>query len=261
MRIVLSDLASADGFVSKDTVAGGYGSRLRPFSKVTRVISALKKHLHSLPSVQLGYVAAMCAEAGHEVVFTDGKPAEGDAAIVLSSLVDYRRECAWAEAQRARGVRTGFVGLAASKLPELFEPHADFIVMGEPEQAIARLAAGEPLSGRVPSPPVKDLSTLPFQRWDLVGAGTRRGMSVPFTGRPVGGSFPLLASRGCPEFCTYCPHRILASYRDRPASNIVDESRARGRPGCRRREPPRPEARPRRRRRAMLRLWTRAGTP
>ena len=142
---------------------------------------------------------------------------------MLSSLVDYRRECAWADEQRARGLRTGFVGLAASKLPELFEPHADFIVMGEPEQAIARLAAGESLSGRVPSPPVTDLSTLPFPRWDLVGAGTRRGMSLPFTGRPVGGSFPLLASRGCPEFCTYCPHRILASYRDRPASNIVDE--------------------------------------
>src|SRR5262245_45793127 len=182
MRIVLADLASADGFVSKDTVAGGYGSRLRPFSKVTRVISAVKKRLHNLPSVQLGYIAAICAEAGHEVVFTDGPPAEGDAAIVLTSLVDHRRECAWAEAQRARGLRTGFVGLAASKLAELFEPHADFIVMGEPEDAIMRFAAGEPLRGRVPSPPVRDLATLPFPRWDLVGAGTRRGMAIPFTG-------------------------------------------------------------------------------
>src|SRR5262249_49804867 len=25
------------------------------------------------------------------------------------------------------------------------------------------------------------------------------------------------------EFCTYCPHRILASYRGRPAAHIVDE--------------------------------------
>ena len=223
MRIVLADLASADGFVSKDTVAGGYGSRLRPFNKVTQLISTVKRHLHSLPSVQLGYIAALCAEAGHDVVFTDGQPVEGDVAVVLTSLVDYRRECAWAEEQRSRGLRTGFVGLAGSKLPELFEPHADFVVIGEPEQAITRLAAGELLSGRVPSAPVEDLSTLPFPRWDLVGAGSRRGVSIPFTGRPAGGSFPLLASRGCPEFCTYCPHRILASYRDRPASNIVDE--------------------------------------
>ena len=51
MRIVLADLESADGFVSKDTVAGGYGSRLRPFSRVTRIVSATKRRLHALPSV------------------------------------------------------------------------------------------------------------------------------------------------------------------------------------------------------------------
>jgi radical SAM superfamily enzyme YgiQ (UPF0313 family) len=33
----------------------------------------------------------------------------------------------------------------------------------------------------------------------------------------------LLASRGCPEFCTYCPHRILAGYRARSIANILDE--------------------------------------
>src|SRR5437870_7935726 len=126
MQIVLADLASADGFVSKDTVAGGYGSRLRPFSRVTRVISTLKQQLHALPSVQLGYIAAICAAAGHDVVYSEGEAAEGDVAIVLTSLVDYRRECAWAQEQRARGVRVGFVGLAASKLPELFETSGDF---------------------------------------------------------------------------------------------------------------------------------------
>jgi radical SAM superfamily enzyme YgiQ (UPF0313 family) len=33
----------------------------------------------------------------------------------------------------------------------------------------------------------------------------------------------VLASRSCPEFCTYCPHRILASYRSRSVANILDE--------------------------------------
>jgi radical SAM superfamily enzyme YgiQ (UPF0313 family) len=33
----------------------------------------------------------------------------------------------------------------------------------------------------------------------------------------------VLASRGCPEFCTYCPHRILAGYRTRSVENIADE--------------------------------------
>jgi hypothetical protein len=154
MRIVLTDLASAEGFVSKDTVAGGYGSRLRPFSRVTRVMSAIKQHLHALPSVQLGYIAALCAAAGHDVVYTAGEPVEGDVAVVLTSLVDYRRERAWAQAQRERGLRVGFVGLAASKLPELFEEHGDFVVIGEPERAAMMLAAGEPLTGGVQSAPI-----------------------------------------------------------------------------------------------------------
>src|SRR3954449_10125541 len=149
MQVVLADLMSADGFVSKDTVAGGYGSRLRPFSRVTRVISELKRHFHSLPSVQLGYIAALLASGGHDVVYTEGEAIDGDVAIVLTSLVDHRRECTWAEAQRARGVRVGFVGLTASKLPELFEPSGDFVVIGEPEEAVKRLAAVETLTGRI----------------------------------------------------------------------------------------------------------------
>jgi radical SAM superfamily enzyme YgiQ (UPF0313 family) len=222
MRIVLADLASADGFVSKDTVAGGYGSRLRPFSRVTRVVCALKRRLHHLPSVQLGYLAAICAAAGHEVTWTDGGQASGDLAIVLTSLVDYRHETAWAMAQRERGLRVGFVGLAASKLPQLFDAAGDFVVVGEPESAVRALAAGQTLSGRVPSAPVEDLDALPFPRWDL-RPRDRRWFSLPFAARPLGGAYPLLASRGCPEFCTYCPHRILASHRVRSTANIADE--------------------------------------
>jgi len=223
MRIVLADIESADGFVGKDTVAGGYGSRLRPFSRVTRIISAMKRRLHALPSVQLGYIAALCAQAGHEVVYTTGEPVDGDVAIVLTSLVDHRREAMWAQAQRARGIRVGFVGLAASKMPELFEDFGDFTIIGEPEDAVRRLAAGAVLEGRVQSAAIDDLDSLPFPRWDLVGGLNRRTLPIPFGARPAGGAFPLLASRGCPEFCTYCPHRILADYRDRAPHRIVDE--------------------------------------
>src|SRR4051794_3400 len=225
MRIVLADLASTDGFVSKDTVVGGYGSRLRPFSRVTRIICSVKRRLHEIPSVQLGYVAAICAEAGHEVTFTNGPTINGDVALLLTSLVDHRRETAWADAQRQRGCRVGFVGLTASKLPELFESHGDFIAIGEPEAAARRLAAGEVLSGRVISDPVQALDSLPFPRWDLIGNMTPGGWPLPFAGRPTSGAIPVLASRGCPEFCTYCPHRILAAYRSRTPLNILDELR------------------------------------
>ncbi len=221
MRVVLADLKGREGFVSKDTVAGGYGSRFKTFSRTTSWVQRFKSQYHFTPSVHLAYLAAILAEAGHEVLSTSEEPVEADLAIVLSSLVDYRHETEWADTMRARGVRVGFVGLAASKMPQLFADHADFIINGEPEEAVSRLARGEHLSGICVSEPVMDLDSLPFPRWDLVAQKRRSGIRM--VARPVGGGFPLLSSRGCPEFCTYCPHRILAPYRTRSVHNIVDE--------------------------------------
>jgi radical SAM superfamily enzyme YgiQ (UPF0313 family) len=222
MRIVLADLKGGDGFISKDTVAGGYGSRLRPFSKVTGVISNMKRGFHDLPSVQLAYAAALATRAGHTVVPSSGELAHGDVALVLSSLVDFRRETAWATAMRTMGTRVGFIGLAAAKMPQLFEGAADFIIKGEPEAALLQMMNGRTLSGIVESPDITDLDVLPFPDWDSLIAPRRR-FHVPFAGRPAGGALPVLASRSCPEFCTYCPHRILSTYRSRSVNNILDE--------------------------------------
>jgi radical SAM superfamily enzyme YgiQ (UPF0313 family) len=222
MRVVLADIESTEGLTSKDTVVGGYGSRLRPFSRVTRVIAGLKGTFLKLPSVHLAYGAALARRAGHDVAFSSGEPLDGDVAIVLSSLVDHRRESEWARAMRARGVRVGFIGLAAQKLPHLFVDTADFIVDGEPEHALMRVMNGERLSGFVASPQVDDLDSLPFPYWEPL-ISPRRRWRVPYSARPVGGSLPLLASRSCPEFCTYCPHRIQAGYRSRSVTSILDE--------------------------------------
>jgi anaerobic magnesium-protoporphyrin IX monomethyl ester cyclase len=221
MRVVLADLEGAGGLVAKDTVVGGYGHRLVPFSKVSRVYGCLKRRYFNVPSIQMAYLAAILDRAGHEVVFTRRHQVDGDLAIVLSSLVDYRNETRWADQTRARGVPVGFVGLAASKLPQLFTDHADFVIRGEPEEAVSRLAAGETLCGLCHSDPVDDLDSLPFPRWDLLLP--RRQGGVGMSGRPASHRFQLLGSRGCPEFCTYCPHRILAGYRARSVNNIVDE--------------------------------------
>jgi radical SAM superfamily enzyme YgiQ (UPF0313 family) len=222
MRVVLADLESNRGFVSKDTVVGGYGSRLVPFSRVTSVIASLKKKFHDVPSVHMAYIAAILARAGHDVLWTRGEEIDGDVALALSSLVDYKNETAWADRMRARGVKVGFIGITASKMPELFEGHCDFIFQGEPETAVMRLAQGIVPSGIVVSEQIDDLDSLPFPRWDLVREDGQKPGRKWFT-RPVGGGFPLLASRGCPEFCTYCPHRILAGYRARSIANIADE--------------------------------------
>src|SRR5918911_4465506 len=157
MRVVLADLKSTRGFVSKDTVVGGYGSRLDPFSRVTTVISYVKKQFHDVPSVHMAYIAAILARGGHDVKWTRGELADGDVAIVLSSLVDHKAETAWADQMRARGVRVGFVGITASKMPQLFQDHCDFIVNGEPEAGVMRIAQGQIPEGVVVSEQVDDL--------------------------------------------------------------------------------------------------------
>ncbi len=225
MRVLLVDLPARDGVVSKDTVVGGYGSRLLPFSRVTRIVGLLKERMHTVPSVHLAYLSAILAQYGHDVGWSRGEMPDADVAIVLSSLVDHKHETAWADVMRARGTRVGFVGLTASKLPQLFRDHADFLVIGEPEAAIQRMARGARLEGECASEPISDLDALPFPRWDFAAARPGR-WRLPFAARPFGGGVPLLASRGCPEFCTYCPHRILAGHRARSVRNIADELEA-----------------------------------
>src|SRR5438093_5005603 len=165
MKVVLADLKSNRGFVSKDTVVGGYGSRLDPFSRVTTVMANLKQLFHDVPSVHMAYIAAILARAGHDVSWTRGEMVDGDVALVLSSLVDHKNETAWADGMRARGAKVGFIGITASKMPELFADHCDFILNGEPEAAVMQLSqTGEIPCGNVASAQINDLDSLPFPR-------------------------------------------------------------------------------------------------
>src|SRR5437773_7734997 len=87
--IVIADLKGRHGSVSKDTVAGGYGSRFRGDSVTTRFAKNVRRAFLNLPSIHTGYLAAIFANAGHKVVVTrDDKPIQGDLALVLTSLVD-----------------------------------------------------------------------------------------------------------------------------------------------------------------------------
>ena len=102
MRIVLADLASADGFVSKDTVAGGYGSRLRPFSRVTQIISAMKRHLHALPSVQLGYISHYSSNNHVH------KPKTTRNIRLVSSLINYQQTTSTATTTSNKSLKTNY---------------------------------------------------------------------------------------------------------------------------------------------------------
>jgi anaerobic magnesium-protoporphyrin IX monomethyl ester cyclase len=219
--IVIANLKGAGGFVSKDTVAGGYGSRFSGYSFSTRFAKNVRRIFQNVPSIHCGYLSAIFAENGHKVIETTGAQVEGDLAFVLTSLVDYKHERAWAEEARLRGMKVGFFGTPATHIPELFTGAGDFIISGEPEAAALRIAAGEEPCGTVLSPAINDLDSLPFPRWDLLK--TRR---YGYTSRRVSGltrAIPMLTSRSCPEHCTYCPHRITAGFRARTAGNVIAE--------------------------------------
>ena len=226
MRVVIADIKGRGGFVNKDTVVGGYGSRFRGFSWTTQWIERARRLFQNVPSIHVGYLAAIFEQAGHDVRVTRGEFVEGDIALILSSLVDYRHEIEWAqEIKRRYGMRVGFFGAPATHMPELLENDADFLIKGEPEQAAMRIAAGEIPSGVMVSPAIDNLDTLPFPAWHLFDQNNARHA----VGRSMWGSrraFPILSSRSCPEFCTYCPHRITAPYRARSAENVVAEIEA-----------------------------------
>src|SRR5437867_4004256 len=225
MRVVIADLKGRGGFVNKDTAVGGYGSRFHGFSRTTRWIERLRKLYQNVPSIHAGYLAAIFAQSGHDVRITRDRVLEGDVALVLSSIVDHRHEVEWAEEARQRfRMRVGFFGAPATHMPELLRDRADFIIKGEPEYAAMRMAAGEIPKGSVESPPVADLDTLPFPAWHLF----RRKMVRHAVGRSLRAAhaaFPILSSRSCPEFCTYCPHRITAPYRSRSPESVVAEAK------------------------------------
>ncbi|HEY2381931.1 MAG TPA: radical SAM protein [Terriglobia bacterium] len=221
MRVVIADLKGRGGFVNKDTVVGGYGSRFRGFSWTTNWIERARKLFQNVPSIHCGYLAAIFEKAGHEVRITNEEFVDGDIALILSSLVDYKHEIEWArEAKKRFGLRVGFFGAVATHMPELIQDDADFVIKGEPEAAAMRIAAGEVPEGLMASPAIDDLDTLPFPAWQLFNPGRHAvGRSI----RASRHSFPILSSRSCPEHCTYCPHRITAPYRARTAENVVEE--------------------------------------
>jgi radical SAM superfamily enzyme YgiQ (UPF0313 family) len=220
--VVIANLRGKDGFVNKDTVAGGYGSRIRGDSFTTRFNKNLRRVFQNIPSIHVGYLSAIFANAAHKVVVTsNSNQVDGDLALVLSSLVDFRHECEWAEDARARGMKVGFFGTAATHMPQLFKDAADFIISGEPEAAAIQIASGAEAAGVVTSPAINDLDSLPFPRWDIV-----KPRRFNYIGRNKLGfvrAIPMLTSRSCPEHCTYCPHRITATFRQRSVENVIGE--------------------------------------
>ena len=183
MRVVLADLKSDRGFVSKDTVVGGYGSRLDPFSRVTRIMAYLKKQFHDV------------AERPHGL--HRGDPG----ARRPRRDVDARR--AGRRRRRARAVVAGRsqerngVGRSDARARRQGRVHRHHGVEDAASCSTATATSSSTASrkrpscgwrratiprGIVVSEQIDDLDSLPFPRWDLVtedrGAGVRHQVVV-----------------------------------------------------------------------------------
>jgi len=213
------------GLVNKD-VAGGFGT-VSEFGRtlVGDLLTRFKQRQVRMPILSLGYVAALFEEAGWTVRYTEdpATATRDDLALVYTSLVAHDAELAAAAHLRRAGTRVGFLGAFASVRPELFVEHGDFVIEGEPEQAVRGLAAGDEPTGIVSSPMVQDLDTLPFPSWSAFD-GRRFRHAGYFPG--AGPTFPVLASRGCALSCAYyCPYTAVTgrTWRKRSPQNVVAE--------------------------------------
>jgi radical SAM superfamily enzyme YgiQ (UPF0313 family) len=223
---ILNPMPARRGILNKD-ISGGFGT-VSDFGDgtVARALTWVKRRGIRYPVLSLAYVAAIFERAEWEIEYSeDGHvPPDADVALVYSSLVAHRAELAVADRVRATSLaRVGFIGPLASVAPSLFTEHADFVVTGEPETAVARLAAGERLAGTVPSSPIENLDALAFPAWRYFDAASFRYRPYFPSGE---GFFPVLSSRGCTLSCAYyCPYTAVTgrAWRRRSPENVVAE--------------------------------------
>ncbi len=140
---------------------------------------------------------------------------------ITASTASINVAYAIADEFRARGVRVVIGGHHATALPDEALLHADAVVCGEGEGAWMKICdhlLGNPTRVHgVYHAPAPDLSTLPQPRIDL--------MKIERYGRFF---YPLIATRGCPESCSFCfSKRMTRGFRTYPISHVIEQVRRR----------------------------------
>jgi len=229
MKIVLFNIKSnriecvnkdlSGGMGTATSIGNGWRAKLLEWAKKQSVV---------LPVISLAYCAAVLKSQGCEVevINTNGKDkveTDGDIFLFLSSIVDCKNEKQIASRYRKKGRPLGFYGAFASAVPKYFENVADFVIIGEPENALHKIAKGKiKPQGRIKSEPVENLDKLPFPAWEFFDIN-KFSYTPSLNVKPI---VSMLSSRGCPYSCAYyCPYPILQTNRWRPRSvkNVVDE--------------------------------------
>ncbi len=196
------------------------GLTLPGFVERSRIIA-------SLPSLGLLYLAARTPD-GHELTYFEAESSsteppqiyQCDLVAISTFTAQIFEAYAIADRLRQRGVKVAMGGLHVSVLPEEAQQHADYVVVGEGENAwpavVAAAARGDaPRIFRSSDFEPVDVAKLPVPRYDLLGD------------RPYN-RYTVQTTRGCPWRCEFCASTVMlhAPYRRRPVADVVRDIRA-----------------------------------
>ena len=146
---------------------------------------------------------------------------EVDLVGISASTPRIKAAYALADLYRAKGVKVVLGGHHVTAMPDEALDHADAVVIGEGEPGWRRvcddfLTNPSRVHGIYRDDP-PDLAELPQPRMDLMHI-ERYGAFY----------YPLIASRGCPEACTFCfAKRMTRGYRTYPISHVLEQVRRR----------------------------------
>ena len=163
---MLHTFSEKKGLINKD-VSGGFGT-VSNFGAglAANFLSKFKKKTISYPPLSLAYAAAIFKQKGINAISYINEVPDADLIIMHSSIVDYPDEIAWIrKIKNERKSKIGVVGPFASIQPNIYLEVADFVIKGEPEQALINFDLLRIPRGLVESPTIEDLNSLPFPAW------------------------------------------------------------------------------------------------
>ena len=136
MKVTLLNIQKAGD--NKDFNAG-FGTTFQAGNSIfSKLLQKVRLKGEYFPLVAYGYLSAILKQNGHEVNFVENSiPENSDLVILYGSIIRYEEEIAALKQIKAQTrSKIGIVGPFASVKPEIFQEYSDFIVLGEPEEAI-----------------------------------------------------------------------------------------------------------------------------
>lgn len=180
-----------------------------------------------VPTLALASLAAVTPEEHFDVCIVDllrerlilDEPT--DLVGISASTPSIKAAYALAEIYRQLGVKVVIGGHHVTALPEEGLQHADAVVKGEGEgswQKILDQMLTDPSQvAGIYEEPAPDLTTLPQPRVDLMKIDRYQSFY-----------YPIVASRGCPQACSFCfAKRMTFGYRTYPIGHVIEQVRRR----------------------------------